>query len=128
MLDRELRVLVQPLDEVLLQPGRAVGRERRDDDLVYALVVDRLHGGGVGIRMCNLAVRFDPFRAEDREGTTKAALRLRMVRIAGVALRADDQEARGRAGGPFADPSEQRVAEHGLVREDENVRLTRALV
>ena len=41
MLDGQLRVVVQPLDEVLLQPGRRARGEGRDDDLVDPLVVDR---------------------------------------------------------------------------------------
>src|SRR5205807_1863043 len=44
-----------------------------------------------------------------------------------VALRRDDQEARGRAARALADPLEQRLADDGLVRDDEDVRLAALL-
>jgi len=102
---------VQALDEVPLQPGRALGREGRDDDLVDPLVVDRLHRGGVGIWMRHLAVRVDAFAAQHRKRSAQTALGLRVFRAARITLRADDQEAGRPTSGALTDSIEERVAE-----------------
>ena len=77
-----------------------------------------------GIRVRDLAVRVDSLAAQNREGAPQAALGLWMVGAVRVALRAEDQEARGRARRTLADAREQRVADDGLVRDHEHVRLT----
>ena len=60
--------LAQSLDEVAAQPAAALARERRDDDLVDALVVDDLYGRRVRIRMDDLAVRVYPLAPQHARG------------------------------------------------------------
>src|SRR5438552_4127806 len=123
MLDRQTAVLLQAADEIPAQPARTLARERRDDDLVDSLVVDRVHRGGVGVGMGDLAVRVDAGAAQQRERAAQAALGLGMRRTRGIALRADEEEARRRALGARADALEERVADHRLVRDHQYVRL-----
>ena len=61
------RVLSQPLHEIAAQPAAPLTRERRDDDLVDALVVHDVTRSGVGIRMDDLAVRIDSLPAQLRQ-------------------------------------------------------------
>ena len=65
-------------------------------------------------------------RSPPRGASTSAARSRRSASgcsaASGVALRADDQEARRALGGARADAVEQRLAEHGLVGDDEDVR------
>ena len=110
----------QALDQVAAQPAGAGARERRDDDLVDPLVVGRLHRGRERIRVDDLPVGVDPLRAELRERAPKAAGGLGARDVA--RLRRDDQEARRALRGPRADVVEQLLRDHGLVRDDEDVR------
>jgi hypothetical protein len=66
VLDRQLRVCAEPADQIATQPAGASARERRDDDLVDALVLDRLHHGRVRVGMRDLAVHVEPFAAQRR--------------------------------------------------------------
>ena len=116
--------LRQPLDEVAAEPAGARGSERRDDDLVDALVVDRLHGRGERIGMRDLAVRR---RSPRRATSRRARFRRRSASgwspadgsLCGEMMRKPPALAAARAR-IFA---EQRLAEHRLVRDDEHVRL-----
>ena len=67
----------QALDQVAAQPARAGARERRDDDLVDALVVGRLHRRRERIGVHDLAVGVDPLRAQLRERAAQAPVGLR---------------------------------------------------
>ena len=89
-------------------------RERRDDDLVDALVVEGLHRGRVADRgaRSGRAPRC-PRRAGCRRARAQPALGLLLLGAARVALRRDDQEARRPAARSLADPLEQRLAERG---------------
>ena len=85
--------------------GRAAARtraarERGDDDLVDALVLDRLHRRGERIRVRDLAVGLDPLRAEPRQRLPQPPLRLGMLALRRIALRADDEEAAPRSRAP----------------------------
>ena len=112
----------QPLDEIAAHPAGALAGERRDDHLVDPLVLDRLHHGGVRVGMRDLAVDVEPLGAEERHGAQQPVLRL-VVASLGLALRRDDQEARRALRRPLADLRQQRLAEHRLVGDDEDVRL-----
>ena len=57
-------VLAQPLDEVAAQPAAPLARERRDDDLVDALVVDRVQRRRERVGVHDLAVRVDALAAQ----------------------------------------------------------------
>ena len=81
----------------------------------------RLHRRDERIGVRDLAVHVEPLGAEDRERRAKPALRLGMLAARGIALRADDEEARRALRGARADPVEERLAEHGLVGDDEDV-------
>ena len=70
--------------------------------------------------MRDLAVDVQALAAQQRYGAQQATLRL-LVAARAVALRRDDQEARGTLPGPLANLVEEGRAEHGLVRDDEDV-------
>ena len=72
--------------------------------------------------MGDLTVDVEPLGAEDRQRGAEPALGLGMLAPRGVALRANDEEARHALLGTGPDAVEQRLAEHGLVRHDEDVR------
>src|SRR5918999_1850495 len=67
VLDGHLGRVMESLDQVSPQPRRAGRRERRDDDLIDPLVLDRLHRRRVRVRMSDLAVRLDSLTAQDGE-------------------------------------------------------------
>ena len=92
VLDRQAGLLAQPLDQVAPQPAAPLAREGRDDDLVDALVVDRLHRGGERVGVDDLAVRVDAVAAQLGERAAQAPVGLGVLLV--VALRRDDQEAR----------------------------------
>ncbi len=71
--------------------------------------------------MADLAVDVDPLRAQHAHGLAQPLLGPGISRLAELALRGDDQEARRRAAGPLADGVEQLLAEDGLVRDHEHV-------
>ena len=75
------------------------------------------NGSGCAIWPCDL----DPLRAEDGKGGAEPALGLRMLAPSGVALRADDEEARRPLICPRAYAVEKLLVEHGLVCDDEDV-------
>ena len=125
VLDRQARLLAQPLDEVAAQPAGAERLERRDDDLVDALVVHGLHRRAERIGMRDLAVRVDPLAAQLSERALQPPLGLGMLARRRVALRRDDEEARRPRRGALADLRQQRLADHGLVRDHEDVLLVR---
>ena len=85
--------VAEPLEQVAAHPAGARVRERRDDQLVDALVLDRLHDRRERIGMRDLAVRLDALAAQQRHGAQQPLLRL-LVAALRVALRRDDQEAR----------------------------------
>ena len=122
VLDRQARLVAQPLDQVAAQPAGALAREGRDDDLVDPLVVGRLHRGGEGIGMDDLAVGVDPLGAQLRERAPQPPGGL------GTGRRRSDCGATIRKlAGPCAararDAVEQLLRDHRLVRDDEHVRL-----
>ena len=126
VLDRDAGVRAQPPDEVAAQPAGALAGERGDDDLVDALVGDRLHRRRVRIRVRDLPVRLDPHVRSVVSAARRRRSASGCAAASRVALRADDQEAGGALGRAAPDPVEQRRAEHGLVRDHEHVRLPRA--
>src|SRR5690242_12838389 len=92
MVDRQPGVLSQPLDEIAPEPAAPLTRERRDDDLVDALVVHDLTSRGVRVRVHDLAVRVDPFAAELEERTAETPVGVVVLLV--VALWADQEKAR----------------------------------
>ena len=112
----------EPADEVSSEPTRTLARERRDDDLVDPLVLDRLHGRDERIRVRDLAVDVEPLGAKQRERRAEPPLGLGVLAPRGIALRAHDEEARRALVRPLADPVEERLAENGLVGDDEHIR------
>jgi hypothetical protein len=120
VLDGQLRLFAEPLEEVAPQPAGAGVREGRDDQLVDALVGDRLHHGRERVGMRDLAVDVETFAAQQRDRAEQPALGL-LVAARALALRRDDQEARRALLRPFADLVEQRCAEHRLVRDHKDV-------
>src|SRR5581483_3523689 len=101
MLDGQARVLAKALDEVAAEPAAPLAGERRDDDLVHALVLDDMLRGRVRVGMRDLAVRVDPFRAELAERPAQTPVGVRVLLL--VALGRDDQEARGPLAGAAPD-------------------------
>src|SRR5438445_5462962 len=102
MLDRQARLLAEPLDEVAAQPAGALGLEGRDDDLVDALVVHRLHRGAERVGMRDLAMDVDPLVAQLADGALEAGVRLGMRAGRPIALRRNDEEGRRARGGALA--------------------------
>ena len=121
VIDRQARLVAEPPDEVAAQPAGALAREGRDDDLVDPLVVGRLHRGGEGIGMDDLAVGVDPLGAQLRERAAQPPGSLGMGEVVG--LRRHDQEARRPLRRARAHPVEQRLGDDRLVRDDEHVGL-----
>src|SRR5437899_2971044 len=92
VLDGQTGVLAQALNEIAPQPTALLARERRDDDLVDALIVHNLPRGGVRVGMDDLAVRVDPLAAQLAQRTAQPAVGIRVLLF--VVLWRDDQEAR----------------------------------
>ena len=78
-------------------------RERRDDDLVDPLVLDRLHRRGVRVGVRDLPVRVDALAAQLGQRPPQPPLGLRWCAYVGSLCGADDQEARRPARGALAD-------------------------
>ena len=114
--------LAQSLDEVATQPAAALARERRDDDLVDALVVDDLYGRRVRDPDGRPGrARRSPRRAARLRTRAQTTVGVRVLFV--VALRGDDQKARRALRGPLPDAIEQLVGDDGLVCDHEDVRL-----
>src|SRR4029078_9575459 len=90
------------------------------DDLVRPLVLDVFHGRDERVRMRDLPVDLETLGAEDRERGAHPALRLGMLAVGRVALRADDEECRGPFGSTGTNPVEERLSQHPLARRDED--------
>ena len=122
MVDRQARLVAEPLDEVAPQPAGALAREGRDDDLVDPLVVGRLDRRGERDR-------------DGRPGRGRRSPRSAAPRARGAAAgRPRDGRARRsaapRSGSSPAPaprargPGRAAACEmHRLVRDDEHVRL-----
>ena len=128
VLDRQARLAAQPADEVAAQPARALARERGDDDLVDPLVAGTacaaaVNGSGCAIWPCASI----PAPRSSASARAQPALGLGVARLARVALRADEQEAGRRLRRALADRAQQRLADDGLVRHHEHVRLAPGL-
>ena len=108
-------------DKVSPKPPRALAREGRHDDLVGAIVLDRLDGSDERIRVRDLPVDVESFGAQDRERRPKPTLGFGVLATCRVALRTDDEEARRTFVGSLTDPVEELLVEHRLVRDDEDV-------
>src|SRR5512144_252021 len=79
VIDGQPRLLAQAVDQVATQPARRLlTREGRDDDLVHALVLDGVCGGGEGVGVSDLPVDVDPLAAQDRQRAAQAPLGLRV--------------------------------------------------
>src|SRR5882757_7528505 len=96
MLDGKAGVLAQPPHEIAAQPAAPLTWESRDDDLVDRLIVHRVLRSGVRVGVHDLAVRLDSLAAQLRQREAEPAVCLGMLFL--VALRSDDQEARGAFG------------------------------
>src|SRR5689334_15289173 len=91
--DGQAGLLAQPVDEVAAQPARGLlAREGRDDDLVDALVLRRVHRSRERVRVRDLAVDVDSLAAQDRQRPPQPPLGLGMRCRVEVGLRRDDQE------------------------------------
>ena len=126
MLDRQAGVLAQPLDEVAAQPAALLARERRDDDLVDALVVDGLQRRGVRVGVHDLAVRVDALAAQLASARGAAGgrpPRARSSSLCGATIR----KLAGALRRPLADRGRAARRDDGLVRDHEHVRLAAAL-
>ena len=77
---------------------------------------------GSGCAICPCASIPSARSSDKRRAQTPLGVRVRVLAPAGIALRADDQEAGRPLRGALPDRVEQRLGEHGLVRDDEDVR------
>ena len=116
---------MQALHEVLSEPRRSRRGERRDDDLVDTILLNRIERSRKRVGLCYLAVRVDPLAAQLGQGSLESPFRLRVLGLSRIALRRDDQEARSATGITLADSVEQRPSDHGLVCQHEDVLCTR---
>ena len=80
-----------------------------------------MSGSGERVRVRDLAVSVDPVRPQDRQSPAQPPFGFGMIRLRRVTLRRDDQEAGRPAGGALTDPRQQRLADHGLVRNHQHV-------
>ena len=91
-----------------------------------ALVVHCLHRGTERVGMRDLAVRVDPLATQLSEGALQPPFGLGMVTRRWVALRRHDEEAGRACSSPLADLRQERLADHRLVRDHEDVLLVGA--
>ena len=116
VVDRAPGGLGDALDEVAPQPARGGRRVRRDEDLVGLVLGDRVHRGGVGVGVADLADGVDALLAQDLAREVDAHLRgvedgvvEDDVAVARVGARdADDDARRLLAGGLLLDAVQQR--------------------
>jgi hypothetical protein len=78
----------EPLEQVAPQPAGASLWERRDDDLVDALVVNGVQRRGERIRVDDLAMSVDPLCPQQRKRAAKAPVGLQRRDV--IALRSDE--------------------------------------
>ena len=115
------------LDQVAPQPARGRGREGRDEHLVGVVLGDRVHRGGVGVGVADLADGVDALLAQDlaREvdahlGGVEDGVVVDHVAVARVRARDADDHAQLLAGGLLLDALQQRLAAERLVRDDQD--------